>query len=602
MRVPSAQDIVRVWELGQEQPAWYLGWLMLAAAFPKKTQRELTALTIGQRDTYLFRMREQILGPQLLASGRLFVGTPFQGVTETGWPQFFPQPGQIDLDQIKTGIAPGGWMVLHQGGAAAGSINSACRVRGVSTGLRSGFAKRGSVTHLDVSPLAGNQQFDLRRTIAFVQSEEVSRYEEQIPATDPPSGSTLNIAGRVPNLNGERTIAVSGQRSGVGLRADLGGVFQLRGDEASRQGLVNHDVLTLAIDSEARIYAGTSGDVFLRVENEWTSLHLPVSGARSMAIGSDRSRCVGAGEGVFQFSAGTWKSLMFPGGKLISLTADAHGKLFASSSRAGVLEFAAGKWLPISEGLQLGAMRAMTVGADGSLWLGADGGVFKYSNDTWSPTAKLSSPVLSIAAGTDGVMHAGTADGVFRLEALGWVRQGLKGRGIVSLGVASVGDIIAATRDGGVYFQLPPDKEWHPVDLGISGEISSLAVAADGDVFAAAGNTAVALSDDGRTEISLARKMRGTIDGALAGTLDAAVISAPLTKRLNELDITLAKDALLTVTTRGSSWLIVTRDDPQSSPWGKFTISRESGALNLYENLLLEAIAMPTEAANPLSL
>src|SRR5208282_3673587 len=67
MRVPSAQDIVRVWELGQEQPAWYRGWLMLAAAFPKKTQRELTALTIGQRDTYLFRMREQILGPQLLA-------------------------------------------------------------------------------------------------------------------------------------------------------------------------------------------------------------------------------------------------------------------------------------------------------------------------------------------------------------------------------------------------------------------------------------------------------------------------------------------------------------------------------------------------------
>src|SRR5208282_3806510 len=355
--------------------------------------------------------------------------------------------------------APGGWMVLHQGGAAAGSINSACRVRGVSTGLRSGFAKRGSVTHLDVSPLAGNQQFDLRRTIAFVQSEEVSRYEEQIPATDPPSGSTLNIAGRVPNLNGERTIAVSGQRSGVGLRADLGGVFQLRGDEASRQGLVNYDVLTLAIDSEARIYAGTSGDVFLRVENEWTSLHLPVSGARSMAIGSDLSLFVGTGEGVFQFSAGTWKSLMFPGGKVISLTADAHGKLFASSSRAGVLEFAAGKWLPISEGLQLGAMRAMTVGADGSLWLGAD-----------------------------GVMHAETADGVFRLEALGWVRQGLKGRGIVSLGVASVGDIIAATRDGGVYFQLPPDKEWHPVDLGISGEISSLAVAADGDVFAAAGN------------------------------------------------------------------------------------------------------------------
>ncbi len=61
------RDVVRVWELGQGQAAWYRAWLMLAPAFPETPQHELTGLSIGRRDAYLFRLRERILGPLMQA-------------------------------------------------------------------------------------------------------------------------------------------------------------------------------------------------------------------------------------------------------------------------------------------------------------------------------------------------------------------------------------------------------------------------------------------------------------------------------------------------------------------------------------------------------
>ncbi len=67
MRLLSAQDILRVWELGQRQPGWYQALLVLSAAFPQVPQRELAALSIGQRNTYLFALRDRQLGSDLNA-------------------------------------------------------------------------------------------------------------------------------------------------------------------------------------------------------------------------------------------------------------------------------------------------------------------------------------------------------------------------------------------------------------------------------------------------------------------------------------------------------------------------------------------------------
>lgn len=70
MRPLSSTDLLRVWELGQHRPAWKRALLLLAAAFPNATQRELASLSIGQRNTYLFALRELTLGPTLMALAR----------------------------------------------------------------------------------------------------------------------------------------------------------------------------------------------------------------------------------------------------------------------------------------------------------------------------------------------------------------------------------------------------------------------------------------------------------------------------------------------------------------------------------------------------
>jgi hypothetical protein len=67
MRSPSAADVVRVWELGRDRPAWYRGLLLVAPCFPERTFRELAALTLGRRNICLFALRERLFGPRLAA-------------------------------------------------------------------------------------------------------------------------------------------------------------------------------------------------------------------------------------------------------------------------------------------------------------------------------------------------------------------------------------------------------------------------------------------------------------------------------------------------------------------------------------------------------
>lgn len=67
---PAARDVVRVWELGQDRPAWFRGLLMLAPALPDRTFDDLAAMTIGQRNIHLFRLRRALFGETLSAVAR----------------------------------------------------------------------------------------------------------------------------------------------------------------------------------------------------------------------------------------------------------------------------------------------------------------------------------------------------------------------------------------------------------------------------------------------------------------------------------------------------------------------------------------------------
>jgi len=65
MRAFSASELLDVWERGQSQHPLDRAITLLAASCPEKSSQELVKLSLGQRDTLLFRLRQLIIGPHL---------------------------------------------------------------------------------------------------------------------------------------------------------------------------------------------------------------------------------------------------------------------------------------------------------------------------------------------------------------------------------------------------------------------------------------------------------------------------------------------------------------------------------------------------------
>lgn len=65
MHTPSSDELVRVWELGHQQPTWYRGLLMLVPLLPKYSLRELGELSLGTRNTWLFALRRSLFGSNI---------------------------------------------------------------------------------------------------------------------------------------------------------------------------------------------------------------------------------------------------------------------------------------------------------------------------------------------------------------------------------------------------------------------------------------------------------------------------------------------------------------------------------------------------------
>jgi hypothetical protein len=65
MRSLTAQDILAVWEAGQDQHPVDRALTMLELALPDSDRATLAALPVGRRDSLLFRLREAVLGSRL---------------------------------------------------------------------------------------------------------------------------------------------------------------------------------------------------------------------------------------------------------------------------------------------------------------------------------------------------------------------------------------------------------------------------------------------------------------------------------------------------------------------------------------------------------
>lgn len=65
MRPLSAYELLKVWEVGEDQHPLDRALTLLAAACPEQTLDELAALSIGQRDARLLTLRERTSGARL---------------------------------------------------------------------------------------------------------------------------------------------------------------------------------------------------------------------------------------------------------------------------------------------------------------------------------------------------------------------------------------------------------------------------------------------------------------------------------------------------------------------------------------------------------
>lgn len=67
MHALSAADLLSVWERGMGQPVVRQGLLLLAASFPETPPEDLAQLSLGQRNSRLLSLREQVFGPKLIS-------------------------------------------------------------------------------------------------------------------------------------------------------------------------------------------------------------------------------------------------------------------------------------------------------------------------------------------------------------------------------------------------------------------------------------------------------------------------------------------------------------------------------------------------------
>lgn len=65
MQLPSASELLNIWEQGLPQPSISWTLTLLSAVCPEYSWDEISKLPIGQRDTHLLLLREQVFGSRL---------------------------------------------------------------------------------------------------------------------------------------------------------------------------------------------------------------------------------------------------------------------------------------------------------------------------------------------------------------------------------------------------------------------------------------------------------------------------------------------------------------------------------------------------------
>jgi hypothetical protein len=110
VRALSANDILQVWEWGQDKHPVDRALAMLALACPELTPEQLQSLTLGQRNSRLLSLREKTLGPALKGFAECVqCGTPLEFSIDVGairLPEASVQEYSLQVDGLTIRFRP----------------------------------------------------------------------------------------------------------------------------------------------------------------------------------------------------------------------------------------------------------------------------------------------------------------------------------------------------------------------------------------------------------------------------------------------------------------------------------------------------------------
>lgn len=212
-----------------------------------------------------------------------------------------------------------------------------------------------------------------------------------------------------------------------------------------------------------------------------------------------------------------WSRVGPYGGYIRSLATDTGGNIYAATYLGGIYESTnkGAFWNLLFDDTLKADFRSVAVNADGDIFAGTDGLGLHRSTDggsTWQQRGiffTASTVVQALLILSNGDLLAGTLSGntgVYRStdegESFSFISTGLTNRSVYTLAVNPDGDLFAGTAGGGIFRSTDDGAHWSAINTGIGTSdmfIFGLTAAAGDSLWAATGSGLYRSADNGDT-------------------------------------------------------------------------------------------------------
>lgn len=278
----------------------------------------------------------------------------------------------------------------------------------------------------------------------------------------------------------------AGTSHGLARWQEDGWVLQGTGTE-----LENERINALLSMPDGALLAGGETGVFIwSQEHDWQHLaDLPLPGADQLALDARQNLWLAQGDRLFRQDAAGWREMPLlgvtdaEGLTITDLAADAAGGMWVATEARGIAHLQNNEivWETTISGLPSNRVLTLTSASDGSLWAGTNGGgVGRLRPDGWQTLTMndglAANFVSTLFEDADGVLWFGTVAGISRYADSiwrTWPNEPQAPRGQIStLATAPDGVLWAAAANGGLY-QLQ-QEHWQRVKLKAQGRPISL--------------------------------------------------------------------------------------------------------------------------------